>query len=397
MVARFWPLMIGVAAAAFYAIPHAWAGDPNPAMSQPDMVAWRLFATVSRPATPPDKTNALFETWASDEDTFNSNPKWPETTGGKIRKTLITRLGKTGPKVTGRARWGTKPQTECERGMIAPCVGKETLRNRPAFDFIVNNKLYSRQGLAAAFGTTIRFPIESIEVKAEWIPVTQLEGWNGVTPGEAAALYHVNTTRIGGKTVSVALVALHVISKEVPDWTWATFEHWKNPGRCDETGCHDKFGAVPVDVKFNVKPNQGYASCVPTDALKKLFSEAGLADVWLNYCLKGSQTNFITSTGEPTLLGNSVSEAINAGVPSARSSCMTCHTEAAADKDGNEAKVRLFVTGPPQLSWFTGSGSLAAPQYRQADFVWAVPLCAVAADGATACAPPPDEDGGKPD
>src|SRR5579872_2757484 len=117
MGARFWPLLVGVAI--FCAIPPTHAGDPNPAMNQPDMVAWRLFTEVVRPAAPSDTTNALFETWASDEDTFNNNPKWPDTAGGKIRKTLITRLGKTGAKFTGRARWATTPAAECEAGKIA--------------------------------------------------------------------------------------------------------------------------------------------------------------------------------------------------------------------------------------------------------------------------------------
>ena len=391
MVTGLRPVMTGAAAAAFCAIACARAGDPNPAMSHPDSVAWRLFATVSRPVAAPGGKNALFETWASDVDTFNNNPRWPDTASGTIRKTLINKLGKTGPKSTARLRWASEPDVECAPGKIAPCVGKETLRNRPAFDFIVEHKLYTRQGLAAAFGTAIKFPTESIEVKAEWIPVAQLGAWNGVAPAQAASLYHLNTARIGNKTVSVALVALHVISKEVPNWTWATFEHWKNPGRCDEIGCHDEFGAVQAEVKPNMQSNKGYSFCAHTEALKQIFSKAGLPDVWLNYCLKGSQTNFVSSTGQATLLGNSVSEAINAAVPSTHSSCMTCHAQAAADRNGNASEVRLFETGDPQPGWFTGSGSPSAPQYSQLGFVWAVPLCAVTGDGETPCAPRPRE------
>jgi hypothetical protein len=325
----------------------------------------------------------LFETWASDLDTFTDHPRWPDARHA-AKKILINKLGKTGPATGDRGRWAIAPALTCAPGKIAPCIGKETLRNRPAFDFIVENKLYTQRGLAAAFGGAINFPTGTIEVKAEWIPVSQLQSWNGVTTGQAASLYHISRAHIGDKFVPVALVALHIISKELPNWTWATFEHWKNPGRCDAIGCHDMFGARKADEASNPQPDRGYAYCDHSAAFKQLVSEAGLADVWLNYCLKGTQTNFVTSTGQTTLLGNSVSETINAGVAPPRSSCITCHAEAAADRNGKPALIR-FETGAPQPSWFIGSGTPATPQYKQADFVWAVPLCALADDGVTPC------------
>jgi hypothetical protein len=298
---------------------------------------------------------------------------------------LINRLARTRPDV----RPATMPSALCASGDIEPCIGKETRRNREAFDFIVAKGLYTRRGLEAAFGTTINFPIKSIEVKAEWIAVDQLQSWNGVTRADAASLYHIGAAKIGDKTVDVALVALHVISKEVPNWTWATFEHVRNPGRCDAFGCRDGFGALVVDVKANVKPDGGYPDCIHTVALKELFAAAGLGEVWLNYCLKGTQTNYVTNTGEDSLLGNSVAETLHARIAPTKSSCITCHGEAAFDKNGKPAKVR-FEVGVPKPAWFIGEGTAAAPQFRQADFVWAVPLCAVPDDGVSACVPPPN-------
>src|SRR5262249_45278361 len=120
---------------------------------------------------------------------------------------------------------------------------EETRRNRPDFDFIVQNNLYKWPGLKAAFAANkvISFPIDSIEVNANWVEVDELNGFNGFsgTAADAAKIYHVNTA--GGK--QYALVAMHVISKLVPNWTWATFEHKDNPGRCDVLGCNDAFGA----------------------------------------------------------------------------------------------------------------------------------------------------------
>ena len=57
---------------------------------------------------------------------------------------------------------------------------------------------------------------------------------NQVTVAQVPQLYHVNAEQDGTK---YALVSMHVISKQVPNWTWATFEHRFNPGRCDIMGC----------------------------------------------------------------------------------------------------------------------------------------------------------------
>jgi hypothetical protein len=378
MAVRFLTVMAGLAGIVI-AISCAYAADPNPAMSQPDMTAWRLFVAAARPAATPRR--ARFETWASDADTFNDHPRWP---AGEAEKVLINRLGRARPQ----AQWASVPSATCVPGKITLCVGKETRRNKAVFDFIVANKLYTQRGLAASFGAAIRFPTGSIEVKAEWIPVDQLEAWNGVAAEQAPSLYYINTAATGGKTVPVALVALHVISKEVPNWTWATFEHWKNPGRCDEIGCRDDFGAVNAEVKANAGPERGYPACEHTGALKKMFEAADLGGIWLNYCLKGSQTNYTTNTGAAVLLGNSVSETLHAAIVPPKSSCITCHAQAASDRDGRPAPVR-FEVGVPKPSWFNGKGSPASPQFRPADFVWAVPLCAVSVEGISACAPPP--------
>ena len=112
----------------------------------------------------------------------------------------------------------------------------------------MQNNLFKVSGLKAAFNAAkpIAFPVDSIEVKANWVEVGRLKEFNGFagSPAEAAAAYHVNEA--GGK--EYALVSFHIISKLVPNWTWATFEHKDNPGRCDVLGCKDSFGAVDAYV-----------------------------------------------------------------------------------------------------------------------------------------------------
>src|SRR6202042_997452 len=211
------------------------------------------------------------------------------------------------------------------------------------FDFIVNNKLYLRSTLKAAFtaGKPISFPLDAIEVKANWKPVT---------PGMNTSLYHVNTASDGQQ---YALVSMHIISKEIPNWTWATFEHMNNLGRCDFIGCRDSFGATDKVVGPKTPTGGKYPACVKTQALKDMFAAAKLEAAYENYCLKGSQVDFTTSPGLTTLLGNSVTE--NGFVPS--SSCMTCHSRAAVTSSGADAYGGGFVgnqspNGTPVPSWF---------------------------------------------
>src|SRR5882672_10290033 len=49
----------------------------NPALNDPDRVSWCLFLYVNSNASTSGNNNALFETWASDHDTFQTNPVWP--------------------------------------------------------------------------------------------------------------------------------------------------------------------------------------------------------------------------------------------------------------------------------------------------------------------------------
>jgi hypothetical protein len=85
---------------------------------------------------------------------------------------------------------------------------EETRRNRPAFDFIINNNLYKVTGLQAAFAKfaadrmLLSFPSDAIEVKANWFPVESpgdpsksgIPGYTG-TPNDADRSYHVATGR----------------------------------------------------------------------------------------------------------------------------------------------------------------------------------------------------------
>ncbi len=355
--------------------PCAYAADPAPALNQPDKVSWELFAMVNAPAATQNNNNVLFETWASDQQTFTDNPVWPSAPPPlALHAPILLQFAPVRP--------GLQPRVLPFNG-----PGEEVRRNKVAFDFIVDNNLYKQSGLAAAFaaGKEISFPVNSIEVKANWVPIDQVSN---------PALYHVNSA--GGK--KYALVSMHIISKQVPNWTWATFEHQDNKGRCDYIGCRDDFGATMSYVAPEPAAQFGkvYPPCQKTPAVLALFAKAKLAPEFRNYCLKGSQIDFITPTGLPTRLGNSVTEDHFANT----SSCMTCHSRAAFDAKGqqflpfagfldppvpadcpqpNSSITACSPNGPPKPAWFWNNPGTPQQKrkYMQADFVWAIPFMAL--------------------
>lgn len=327
---------------------------PNPAMNAPDQLAWVLFLQVNADVSAPGNNDALFETWPNDGDTFAIKPARFARAHHPLRLSPQALVAAHDPSLEG--------------------AGEETNRNQAAYDFIVDNHLYSMRGLQAAFGKTLHFPVEAVEVKANWYPVEHIPGYGG-DPSQAYRVYHVSTDAAGH---AYALVSMHIISKAVPNWTWATFEHENSPARCDTLGCGDTFGAQTPFVAPNAVRNAGYGSCPHTPALGALFAHAKIDPAFTHYCLKGTQSDFTDSTGVALRLGNSVTE--NGFV--AQSSCMTCHSRAAFDRDGKMTSFGGFdpsgnpFVGAVNPAWFW-SAQDAKRIATQADFVWSIPFCAV--------------------
>jgi hypothetical protein len=319
---------------------YAQSVDPDPALNNPDKGSWELFVLVNKAATTPSNNNVVFETWASNEDTFQTNARFPGAAAppscGPGQVVAVT-TPVASPKILNvPALEALAPQLPGLGPRVVPGgteeqPSEEVRRNEATFNFIACNKLQTKAGLRAAFasGQPISFPTDSIEVKADWKPA------GNRSPSE----FHINTASDGKR---YALVSMHIISKKVPNWTWATFEQKDNLGRCDYLGCHDSFGATVADVPPHDALGGRYDPCVKTAAVKKLFADAGLPALWENYCLKGSQVDFTTATGVPTRLGNSVTE--DGFVQT--SSCMTCHSRSAVNSAGRASYGAGFITSP---------------------------------------------------
>lgn len=225
------------------------------------------------------------------------------------------------------------------------------------------------------------------------------------------------------------LVAFHISSKDIPNWVWTTFEHIALPGRCDVTGCNDAYGyssadARPANTADNyVVPNQqsdnlnqssivlhhdaGYpietirpewqkllsAMNIGTKTSTNAFEPAAANKAWLNYRLKGSQVEYVNAIGQPTFLGNSVTEA---GFMDG-SSCIGCHSRAGVAALGAKPGDKLdpassfkhflalsvFETSLSDFGYFRSHNGIPNPDwyYRdnnsspemevmQADFIW---------------------------
>jgi hypothetical protein len=349
-----------------------------------DMVAWEVFVQIASPAGIPGSRNVTFETWASDQEIYvppPQQPRWPAPgEPKKLQRSLSGAFVASGqqpsPLIIGpndcfvpkNAKAGNFPDPPA-------CIGEEVRRNWSSFLYIVTNNLYTQKGLAAAYamGLKVDLPSSAIEVKAEWVPVANLVDWINntirptppLTPALVRQLYHTNSVYNGISNVEFALVSLGFSSKQIKDWVWATFEHQLSPGRCDDIGCRDAFGAAIANVAPKNPPNQYYGTCEKSAATKAMFESAGLSSVWQNYCLKGSQVTF-TAGSAPTLLGDSVTERINADIPIPTSSCITCHSYAAFTNQGEAFTdmLRTKPTGPFDPSKLMGA--------RQNDFLWGI-------------------------
>jgi len=333
--------------------------DPNPALNDPDRFAWSIFTAINKSAG--NGTNdSVWETWALQDDVYadpNHEPVWPGAAHQPKRLRPSIKLETFRQmqlqRLSNRSRILSEPGKKEANlsAFLAPNPLSEEVRmNKANFDFIVKNGLWHLDGQKAAFNTVrkVSFPIDAKEVKAHWKQITEAD----------KPRYHWQQGT-DGKTFG--LIALHIMTKDLPNWFWATWEHVDNPRRCKVNGCKDSFG---VDNAGNV-----------SQELLQMFLSSTMGSEWQNYRLTGAQVDFTDSTGRPTILGNSEIE----GPFMATSSCITCHAKSSVNGSGD--RLDFFTpdfqsdNGVPNPEWFYNTG--ASPQtakYTQLDFVWSLML-----------------------
>ncbi|MGH6838778.1 MAG: hypothetical protein ACREDT_08245 [Methylocella sp.] len=320
-------LIVGAASSSLPVARAQPLSDPNPAVNNPDKFAWDLFAEINRPAligsrgiADPNKEVSdpglrVWETWKITtpigSEVFlkgGARPApWDEpqiaAPTGQPRKFLsppkftFTRLDLKGvnPHITFAAEKSSRLD-----------FGQESRINRPGFDFIVREGLYSIDGQERfrATGRTVEFPIDTVAIKATWRKLKPDE----IKSGLPSRFY---TTQDPDGDI-YGLTGFHMTSKALPNWFWATFEHVDNPP--PEIADRDRY----TQLRYPNAPSSSVDSRLR--AVPGVFKNT----VWQYYVLRGTQTDFTDSQGNPIILGNTQLE----GGMQTSASCMSCHARA---------------------------------------------------------------------
>lgn len=362
--------------------------DAKAAATDSDEYAWRLFVALNWPANTATRTAdpkaafgadqpAVWEVWQNAVDVYRDDGADP------------------GPWIDGVRVAGTANESRFETfslkdipnarhivgGKMVPLTDPaasarrltEIRMNRAAFEYIRANELYNLDGQmrVVSAGRAVSFPQAATEIKAKWRPIRADERMR----------YHTVTVRFAdGTTRLYGLTALHIVSKALPQWFWATFEHVDNPTLPGADGwqlpSRDHFACGPAGAaSAGVGANANDCNRAPRSI--------GLeGTVWQNYRLRGTLTSFVDTAGRPNLLANSELEA---GMQPT-SSCITCHARSALalvagvptrlpifDTSGSPAALdRRGFTGLPQPQWFADPANGAKRLFEQLDFVWSL-------------------------
>ena len=342
--------------------------DSAAAINHPDAYAWRLFVALNWPADlamrradPAKKLGdpgpVVWETWANARDVFLADgaDPGPWIAAATSHKRLAAGLRKSSefdsPPIQQQIRLqfpGMKLQFD---PLTAEGNANESRMNRETYAFIRARSLYNLDGqraLAASGAPSIAFGRNAKEVKAQWRPISEAD----------KPRYHwTEIVAADGTRKLYGLTALHIITKDLPNWFWATFEHVDNVRR-------------PGNESWRLKSRDSFACRGQAPDCNRAPKGIGLeGTVWAYYRLRGTQVDFTTSTGEPVLLANSEPEEgfqITA-------SCMTCHARSTVAADGS--RLAVFTNGEqgyvgiPDAAWFNADGKR---KFVQLDFVWAM-------------------------
>ncbi|GAA0719192.1 hypothetical protein GCM10009105_27550 [Dokdonella soli] len=352
----------------------AWAEEalavctpPTTVAATPQETAWRLFVAATCPVNADKYPYVTWQNWIEQNQLYGTGATQALAAGERPRfhmSPLAAMLRAQAKMHAHEKSKGAASETAAPEVANQNCnsdtwskrtICEEARLNADAQHYVASNGLNTRPGQIAFItaGNSFVFPPPAVELKADWI---QLTSCNNLPQG-------VHVEKIG--SVCYALGGIHLISKLIDKWIWATFEPQNtttNSQRCKVLGCNDPWGSSPA--------TSSGAPTKQTPALAALMQQAKLAPEWSNYRLDGVQTDFLDAKGQPTRLGNSIIEGDNAGNPQAmtRSSCISCHNLSTINPQGQELNP-AFIIGAPQpppagyvLRDFAWSLTLALPQ-----------------------------------
>jgi hypothetical protein len=346
---------------------------PNRVATSIEETAWRIWVAATCPVNENQYPFVVWENWIEEDQLYPLDP----ANGLKVPNSLATSnsashllhaspltLARNPELITVVPGLLGAPDQNCNAAGDPPpnqehlVICEEVRLNGATEDYIAGNSFWNRGGQqqAAITGANIQFPATSVEIKADWIQLSTIGFDCNNLPKALAQSIHVET--INGNCF--ALAGIHVISKLLNNWIWATFEPQNlttNPNRCKVLGCTDPFGSKPAQTNG--------ANTHLTARLSNLMAAANLAPEWKNYRMDGVQILF-TNGRNPTLFGNSVIEGENTGIPLTQSSCISCHALSSIKTDGTDGIQFRIGTNP------VGEPEPLPPGWIPRDFVWSL-------------------------
>lgn len=309
--------------------------DTIMAAFMPDEYAWRLFMALNWPTRTDqcgpdtakkigDAGSTVWERWPSKTDVFlpgAARPKsWAELCGMIVAEKVLAPSAQLALAREGRPR----PEFVQPGGDISNAADEEVRMNEATLKFITDQGIYSltkQQAMAAAGQKFIDFPRAAKEIKAHWILLPDAADHSRYHTGKAP----------DGRTFGLA--ALHITTKDLPRWFWATFEHVDNETRWPAQFPGEFAG-------WTVPPHDTYACPAGKPDCREIPKGLGLENTkWGFYRLKATQTDWVDLIGEPTLVVNSK---IEGGFIQNKSSCISCHSLALIGDRGPAMPFMIF-------------------------------------------------------
>ncbi len=340
--------------------------------------AWQLWVAATCPVNSTQYPFVVWEDWIEQAQMYPADPsKGLFVPNAEAEKTATTHFLQGSPfallrnpglatvvtGLLGAANQNCNKAGKPPKSQPDLVICEEVRLNGAAEDYIAGNNFWNRNGQAQAaqnpvyYGGDIQFPAPAVEIKADWLETSTIPSLNtsdcSKLPKGFATSIHVEM--VDGNCF--ALAGMHLISKLLGQWIWATFEPQNgttNPFRCKVLGCIDTFGSNPA-MSDGSKTQQ-------TARLKSLMDAAGLAPEWFNYRLDAVQTGFY----RPGLSGNSIIEGENVGMPLSQSSCISCHAVSSVKSDGTDG-ITLLTSNP-----VGAPKPLPSDAWIRRDFVWSM-------------------------
>lgn len=351
--------------------PWEFSTDSLYALKYTDQYAWELFRALNWPADTvtmePDTASkfgsagvVVWQTWKSAVETFLPNGQAPKDFMDK----------KFGLKTMADfASFSVKAQLNDITS--DPTFGIEDVAmNQPTFNYIVKNELYNLNGQLAVYNSdsTVRFPAGAMEVKVKWRQIADTKyskaryHWQYIAVEDSGAI----------DTLLYGMASMHISSRIISNWVWATFEHIDSRSQVH-----------PGDDGWLLTSKDEFACDLPPfdcESAPRNFKLEGTK--WEYYRLRGTQTNYVESNGDTSLLANSN---IERGFQMS-SSCITCHSLASIGpvtlpKHDMQRVDFIRSTMMEDSVLFGGRGYVGIPdsnlfkladgsRMKRADFVW---------------------------